>query len=121
MGTLATNLLATARRLTKSYGQSVSFDRVVEGAFVPSTGAVGAGTHTTYTAFGAPIPTADKEINGTTILQSDIMLWLEANSANYVPKVGDVAALNGNHWRILAVTNFVVQSVTLLYKLQLRI
>ncbi len=121
MGTFSTNLLATSRRLVRKYGQNISFDRIVEGAFVPSTGAVGAGTHTTYTAFGVPLPTPNREINGTTVLQSDTMMYLEVDDVSYIPLVGDVATFGGKAYRILSVANYVAQGDTLLYKLQLRI
>ncbi len=121
MTQLSTSLLTTTRRLLRHYGQNISFDRVVEGAFVPTTGDVGAGTHTTYTAFGVQEPTPNQEVNGTTVLQSDTICWLEVNDASYIPLVGDVATLSGKAYRILAVSSDILQGVTLLYKLQLRL
>ncbi len=121
MTLLTQQLLATVRRLIGNYGEIVSFNRVVSGAFVPSTGAVGAGTTTGYNAYGVQQPTPNHEVNGTTVLQSDLVLWIEVNQFNYIPLVGDVATLGTQSYRVLAVTNTVLQGVTLLYKLQLRI
>jgi len=118
--TFATNMTATAHKLLLAYGQSISFDRVVEGAFVPSTGAVGSGTHTTYSAYGAPAATPDNEINGTTTVQGDLNIWLEAN-ASYTPVIGDVASLTGQAFRVLAITPYYAQGSIVLYKLQVRI
>jgi len=121
MTALTAQLLTTVRRLIKNYGELVSFNRVVEGAFVPTTSAVGAGVTTGYNAYGVQQPTPNKEVNGTTVLQSDTVLWVEVSSFNYAPLVGDVATLGVKDYRVLAVTNTVLQGVTLLYKLQLRI
>ncbi len=119
--TLATTSLATAQRLIRKYGQNVQFDRVVEGAFIPTTGGTAAGIETGYYAFGVPQPTPNREVNGTTVLQSDLMLWVEVDAINYVPLVGDVANLDNKAYRILSVSNVVVQDTNIVYKLQLRI
>lgn len=119
--TFATNLLSTGRRLLESYGQSISFARVVEGTFVPSTGGVGAGTTSSYTAYGAPMATPNMEVNGTTVLQDDTQVWLEVNAAGSVPKVGDVATISGIAYRVIAIKTYNAQGIPLLYKLQIRI
>ncbi len=119
--TLSSTMLITARRLIRKYGQNIQFDRVVEGAFIPTTGGVGASVETGYYAYGVPQPTPNREVNGTTVLETDNILWLEVDDIKYVPMVGDVATFSGQAYRILAVTNYPVQGVDLLYKLQLRI
>lgn len=119
--TFATNLLATARRLIQAYGQSISFARVVEGAFVPSTGAVGAGTTSSFTAYGAPMEYSTKEIDGVTILTTDLLIWVEVNSSSSVPAVGDVATISTVAYRVLDVQKQVAQGTTVVYKLQARI
>lgn len=119
--TFATNMLATTQRLIRAYGQSISFARVVEGAFVPSTGAVGAGTTSSYTAYGAPTNYRAAEINNTTIMQNDMQMWCEVNSAGSVPAVGDVATISGTAYRVLDVQTYVVQGTTLVYRLQVRL
>ncbi len=121
MSQLSTSLLATSRRLIRQFGENVQFDRVVNGAFIPSTGGVATGTETGYYAFGVQQPTPNREVNGTTILQSDLVLYVEVNDINYAPLVGDVATLDGQAYRVLAVNNTVLQGQALVYKLQIRI
>ena len=117
----ATNMLATAQRLIRAYGQSISFARVVEGAFVPTTGAVGAGTTSSYTAYGAPMSYRSTEIDNETIMQNDMFVWAEVNAAASVPAIGDVATISAVAYRIINVEKFVAQGSTLVYKLQVRL
>ncbi len=118
---LSKSLLDTAKRLIKQDGQNVQFDRVVNGSFNPVNGQVGTGVHTGYYAYGVQQPTPTEEVNGTTTLENDLILWVEVNNFNYIPQVGDVATLGTQAYRVLAVTQTILQGVTLLYKLQLRI
>ncbi len=119
--TFATNMLATAQRLIRAYGQSISFARVVEGAFVPSTGAVGAGTTSSYTAYGAPMSYKSTEIDNELIMQNDMFVWTEVNAAASVPAVGDVATISTFAYRVVNVEKYVAQASTLVYKLQVRL
>ncbi len=117
----ASGLLLTARRLIQAYGQSVSFSRVVEGAFVPTTGAVGAGTTSSYTAYGAPMMYKAREVDNVLILMTDMQLWVEVNLGGSIPAVGDVATVSSIAYRVLAVDKFYAQGTVLVYRLQIRI
>jgi hypothetical protein len=117
----ASNLVVTARRLVQKYGQSMSFSRVVEGSFVPSTGAVGAGTTSSYTAYGVPITYDASEIDNLTIMENDLRVIVEVNVAGNIPLVGDVVTIDGQAYRVLSVKKTVAQSVSLIYTLQVRI
>ncbi len=119
--TFASNLLASSRRLIRTYGQSISFARVVEGSFVPSTGAVGAGTSSSYTAYGAPMAYTAREIDNEVVLENDMQVWLEVNNASSVPAIGDVATISGQAYRVINTQKYVAQGTTLVYKLQVRI
>lgn len=119
--TFATNILATTQRLIRAYGQNISFDRVSEGAFVPSTGAVGAGTSSSYTAYGAPMSYKSSEIDNELIMQNDMQVWCEVNAAASVPAVGDVATISTVAYRVINVEKYVAQGSTLVYKLQVRL
>ncbi len=83
--------------------------------------AVGAGTTTSYTAYGAPMATPNQEVNGTTVLQDDTQVWLEVNASGSVPKVGDVCTISGIAYRVISIKNYIAQGAALLYKLQVRI
>ncbi len=119
--TFATSLLASARRLIRAYGQSISFARVVEGSFVPSTGAVGSGTSSSYTAYGAPMAYNIQEIDNNTILKNDIQVWCEVNASSSIPAVGDVATISAVAYRVMDVQKFTAQGTTVVYKLQVRL
>jgi len=114
-------LTNNGRRLTREFGQNISFSRVTEGTFVPNTGAVGSGSTITFMAYGSVEPTPNQEVNGTTVLQDDLQVFLESNVAGDVPAVGDVATISGIAYRVLSVRTYVVLGVNVLFKLQLRI
>lgn len=123
--TFATRQLAAARRLIRKYGQSASFARVTEGSFVPSTGAVGAGSTTNYSAYVVPLSTSGKsttsEIENVESLQKDLDILIEVNSSSSVPAIGDVVTISGVAHRILVITKYVAQGATILYKAQVKV
>lgn len=119
--TFSSNLLDTARRLIRAYGENISFSRVVEGTFIPSTGGLGTGTTTAFTAYGAPMNYNSEEINNTTIMQNDLQVWLEVNASSSVPTVGDVATISGTAYRVMNVSKYTAQGSTVVYNIQVRI
>ncbi len=128
MGAFSSSLLAVARRLLRKYGQNMSFSRVVEGSFTPSTGAVAAGAAPSYYAYGAPMTlgsginiVGQRELLNTTTMQGDFLVWLEVNNSSSVPLVGDVVTLSGTAYRIISVQQYMAQGSTLIYKLIVRI
>lgn len=119
--TFASSLLATAKRLIETYGENISFSRVTEGAFVPSTGSVGSGTTTSFSAYGAPMNYRSTEVNNDTIMDNDLQVWVEVNASGSIPAVGDVATISTIAYRVLDVQKYVAQGSTIVYKLQVRI
>jgi hypothetical protein len=117
----STDLIATARRLLLAYGENITFTRVVEGSFIPSTGDVGSGTSSSYTAYGAPMAFASDEIDGTTVIQDDMLVWVEVNTSGDIPTVGDVATISSVDYRVLTVNKSFAQGSILVYKLQVRV
>ncbi len=125
--TFATSLLATSHRLLQTYGQEVTFERIVEGDFDPITGEIGEGDYSSYTAFIVPITipgatdvTFDtKEMPGNVVQQDDLQIYLEV--VETVPLIGDTVTISDKIYRVLKIANYVAQGTTLLYKLQLRI
>lgn len=116
----ATNMIATARRLIQTYGESITLQRVAEGAYVPTTGAVGAATTTNYTAYGAPVDYNQAEVDGATIRTTDIKLWLELPTT-VTPLVGDTATFNSVTHRVITVEKLRAQGSEIVYVLQLRV
>lgn len=119
--TFSTRMLSTARRLIRKYGQNISFSRVTEGSFVPSTGALGTGTTTSYTAYGCPIAGPNTEIPGNLLEQDDSDVWVEVNNSSTVPLIGDTCSLGGRVYRVMNVTGYVAQGLTVVFKLTVRI
>ena len=116
----STNMIAVGRRLIKKYGELITLQRVAEGAYVPTTGAVGAGTTTNYTAYGAPVDYNQSEVDGTTIRTSDTRLWLEVPTT-VTPLVGDTATFNSVTQRVISVEKLRAQGNDVVYALQLRV
>jgi len=116
----ATNLTSVGRRLIQAYGESITLQRVVEGAYDVSDGSVAAGTTTNYTAKGHPSEYNNNEIDDTSIRKADIKLWLEKPTTQ-VPTVGDTATLNSETYRVIDVQNLRAQGVDVVYILQCRI
>lgn len=119
--TLSTRMKATGQKLLEKYGQSITFTRVTEGDFNPMTGDTEPSVTTTFSAYGSPIPFTQSEIDGTLIQQQDRQIWLEINDNSSVPVIGDAATISGTAYRVLNVNSYVVQGLTVLYRLQVRI
>ncbi len=116
-----TRMQAVAQRLTETYGELCSFTRTVEGVFIPTTGETGAGTISTYTAYGHPGSYSIDEIDNSTALSTDIRLIIELTSTRVVPLVGDVVSLNSTTYRVMSVNSLKAQGSDIAYILQLRI
>ena len=116
----ATNMIAVGRRLIQKYGESMTMQRVAEGAYDPTDGSVAAGTTTNYTAYGAPVDYNQEEVDGSSIRTTDVKLWLELPTTE-VPLIGDTATFNSTTYRVWNVENLRVQGTDVVYILQLRV
>jgi hypothetical protein len=114
----ATDLKATALSLLTTYGRSIVFTRVVEGSYVTTTSAVGAGTTTTYTVYGHTSPYKAANIDGVTTQRGDIEVLIYSPTE---PLVGDSAAIDTLSYRVLSIQKLNAQGVNIAYKLQLRV
>ena len=117
---LATTLIATGRRLIQKYGQSMSIERVAEGAYDVSDGSVAAGTTTNYTAYGAPMDYSSNEVDGKTVRKTDVKVWLE-KPTTVTPLVGDIITIDSADLRIVDVVKLKAQDNDIVYKLQCRL
>jgi len=113
-------MIATARRLIQKYGENITLQRVVEGAYDVSDGSVSSGTTTNYSAKGHPAEYSNDEVDGKSIRKSDVKLWLEKPTTQ-VPTVGDTATLNSKTYKIINVDHLRAQGVDVVYILQCRI
>jgi hypothetical protein len=117
----STNMIALARKQLEAYGRTVNLVRVTEGAYSVSDGTVGAATTVNYSAYGLPDGYNAFEIDGTSIRNSDVKLWLSTPTTGEVPTVGDTATIDSVVHRIVNVGKIVSQGYNLIYELQCRI
>lgn len=117
--TFSSNMQDVATKLLTKYGENyvIQISRVDEGAFVPSTGAVGAGSTTSIPGVGFPYPYNIKEIDGRSILSTDIKLIIKASAEI---KVGDTITIRGVNYRIMNVSDISAQGQNIIYEAQLR-
>ena len=97
--TFYTRLQATANRLLKGKGQSITLTKITAGTYNPATGGfTGAGT-STQAAYGAIFDYGTKQIDGTLIKAGDKQLLLSAfktdGSALTAPVLGDTVSIGG--------------------------
>jgi len=97
--TFYTRLQATANRLLKGKGQSITLTKITAGTYNPATGGfTGAGT-STQTAYGAIFDYGTKQIDGTLIKAGDKQLLLSAfktdGAALTAPVLGDTVTIGG--------------------------
>ena len=116
--TFATNMQTVANNLLSTYGQTVTFSRTTQGAFTPSTGAVAAGTSTTYTAKVQPSEYKTEEINNQEVLYGDVKLLTYSITAVLV---GDTVSLDSVVYRVMSVVKTQAQGSTIVYKVQIRV
>ncbi len=115
---LLTGLQLTGRSLLIKYGESVSFSRKVEGTYSTTTLTTATSTDTSYTAYGLSDPFDVREVDGTTVLDGDIRLFIHSGT---LPLVGDVATFNSKAYRVMSVISYRCQGGDALYELQLRV
>ena len=97
--TFYARLQATANRLLKGKGQSITLTKITAGTYNPATGGfTGAGT-STQTAYGAIFDYGTKQIDGTLIKAGDKQLLLSAfktdGAALTAPVLGDTVSIGG--------------------------
>ena len=97
--TFYARLQATANRLLKGKGQSLTLTKVTAGTYNPATGGfTGAGT-STQMAYGAIFDYGTKQIDGTLIKAGDKQLLLSAfktdGAALTAPVLGDTVSIGG--------------------------
>lgn len=119
MSAFSDRMAATALRLLTNYGEAVSFSRVTEGTYSPSTATTGASSTTSYSGFAVPVDYDTTELIDSVIEQGDIKLYVNATSS--VPEVGDQATLDSVAYRVMDVRKYTINSENVMYELQVRI
>jgi hypothetical protein len=115
---------ATANRLLKGKGQSITLSRQTAGAYDPATGTA-AVTTTTQTAYGAMFEYGDKNIDGTLIKEGDKQLLLSAlNSAGtalVAPALNDTVTINTVVYTVVRIKPLSPAGTTVLFDCNIRV
>lgn len=113
-----TDLRASAKRLLTKYGDLASLSYTTGGTINPATGQGTAGTTTTLTANGYPSRFKGSDVNGTSILSSDIRFVCEYTDD--LPQVGWDVELLGKTYRVMDRWRTRSEQRDLIWILQLR-
>jgi hypothetical protein len=115
---------ATANRLLKGKGQSITLSRQTAGAYDPATGTA-AVTTTTQTAYGAMFEYGDKNIDGVLIKEGDKQLLLSAlNSAGttlVAPQLNDTVTINTVVYTVVRIKPLSPAGTTVLFDCNIRV
>jgi hypothetical protein len=115
---------ATANRLLKGKGQSITLSRQTAGAYDPATGTA-AVTVTTQTAYGAMFEYGDKNIDGVLIKEGDKQLLLSAiNSAGtalVAPALNDTVTINTVVYTVVRIKPLSPAGTTVLFDCNIRV
>ena len=115
---------ATANRLLKGKGQSITLSRQTAGAYNVATGTA-AVTTTTQTAYGAMFEYGDKNIDGTLIKEGDKQLLLSAiNSAGtalVAPALNDTVTINTVVYTVVRIKPLSPAGTTVLFDCNIRV
>jgi len=97
--TFYTRLQATANRLLRGKGQSLTLTRITAGTYNPATGAMTGASTSTQSAYGAIFDYGAKQIDGTLIKAGDKQLLLSPfktdGTALTAPVLGDTVSIGG--------------------------
>jgi hypothetical protein len=94
--TFLTDMQTVANELLTEYGETVSGQRVTEGAYDPTTSTTAAGSTTNYSGVGLPTQYNEEHIDGQNILQGDVLLVMYSTTQ---PEVGDRLTFNSLAYR----------------------
>jgi len=123
--TFYTRLQATANRLLKGKGQTLTLTKVTAGTYNPATGAMTGATTSTQTAYGAVFDYGTKQIDGTLIKAGDKQLLLSAfktdGTALTAPVLGDTVSIGGVVYTLVEPLKTVGPAgITVIYEANLR-
>jgi hypothetical protein len=116
---LASNMQNVANSLLQKYGEQpyITVSRSAEGAFDPSTGSTGSDTNTSFTGYGQPDLYQSNEIDGQTVLSTDIKFIARTEQEILT---GDLITFGGYDYRVISVQQIRVEGQDIAYQCQLR-
>lgn len=115
----ASDMQTVGSDLLSEFGELVTFKRISNVDFIPSTGAVPTGATTTFTAYGYPSNYTSAEIQSSSLIEyTDLKLTIESGST---PLIGDTARVNNTDYRVMDIRRVRAQASDIIYVLQLRV
>lgn len=115
---LSKTLSKVASKVIKIVGVQCTFTHENTDTFDPATGARTT-SNTVFTGYGVKDRYDKQEIDGTTILSSDIKLVLQR--ATQVPRVDDTCTIGSDSYRVMAVSDVDPDDYDVIYEVQLRL
>jgi hypothetical protein len=115
--TFYTSMAATASRLLKKFGMTITIKRTTGGSISPVTGAVVAGSTASYTPQGLVQRYRDDQVDGTRILSSDRLVIVD-NTVE--PLTTDKITLSSQDWSIIDVKESKPSTIGIVYFIQAR-
>ena len=119
MGNFSTNMVGVATRLLAKFGQPMTFNRSIAGAFDPMTNTTAADMDSTYTGFVHPEDYTRFERDLESVRQDDIKLLV--NQTTDDPLIGDTFTLDTVSYSIVDIEKVKAQGETIIYIIQGRI
>ncbi len=119
MSQLSDELELIVLGLLEEFGELATFSRVVEGAYVPGDGSVGAGTSSNFTAYVVPNIVSNNEKPDSIV--KDGAHELLAMHATSEPLIGDKVTYDSRDFRIQQVDKTRLSGNTLLYTLRVHV
>ena len=120
MGINYSSLQDTATRLLKDNGQTVTFAYKVGEVIDPATGQVTTpATNNTIDAFAVVRRYGNEEVNGSTVLASDLLLII--NNIAVEPDVACTVTVDSKVWRVMSVQSLSPAGTNIVYNVQIRI
>ena len=115
---LSSTLAKVSAKVIKQFGTTVTFTHKVQASFDPGTGTQ-VNNDTVYTANAVKAAYEKEEIDGTTILASDIKLILERTAT--MPETGDTCVIGTKTYRVMPVRPIDPADYVIINEVQLRL
>lgn len=113
----ASDMKQIASELISEFGETLAITRESEGVFDATTGNVAVSSTQVFHVKANVSSYSDKEIDGNSILSTDMKLLVYSDTA---PAVGDTVEINDVVYRIMSVQPVRTQATNIVYRCQIR-
>lgn len=113
-------MAGTAREMIREFGKPVSITLVTPGVYDPSTSTKSPDAEEVTVTKGVQTSFSNRDVDGTSILATDVRLLVAATSLSRKPRPGDRVIIAGETFGVVNSTAVEPGPVALLYAVQLR-